>query len=264
MEVEGPPRALCLLIIKALKKKFKYELEESSAHIVRPDRSNAFQSMISIFDCLNFFMKAAAVLKVNGLKFWIGTAWSTGYFTNGLNAIQAVGERLLFGSRSPEQVEIEIEPAQLHLNALPSTPGLRTPSTAGSENFYRHFFETDGDMMDVMTEVKKREFANEVEKFKSFISKNNFEIIDKIRSSSFFWRKNSRIFPQLSKLVLILNTIPSTSACIERYFSICGFVDKKNSSNISPDLFVTRCLLRANLEILKELTVTCENEIKAS
>ena len=57
----------------------------------------------------------------------------------------------------------------------------------------------------------------------------------------------------LSKLARILINIKSSSSCIERYFSICGFVSKKNRTNIGDDLFKAKCMLRANIEILKEI-----------
>ena len=47
--------------------------------------------------------------------------------------------------------------------------------------------------------------------------------------------------------------INASNAFIERYFSICGFVQDKRRMNIAPDLFKTRCLLRANIKILNEL-----------
>jgi hypothetical protein len=47
--------------------------------------------------------------------------------------------------------------------------------------------------------------------------------------------------------------INSSSSFIERYFSICGFVQDKRRMNISIDLFQSRCLLRANIKILNEL-----------
>ena len=47
--------------------------------------------------------------------------------------------------------------------------------------------------------------------------------------------------------------INSSSAFIERYFSICGLVQDKRRMNISIDLFKNRCFSRANIKILNEL-----------
>ena len=147
--------------------------------------------------------------------------------------------------------------------SLATNPG--TPSTAGSDQFFAGFFADHG--VSLATALQKDGFTAEIDKFKTFISQNNFENIKRIKSSTAFWEQNSGAIPHIARLFLLLNTIPSTSASIERYFSICGFVSNKRSSNMAPDLFVTRCLLRANLGLLTELTVSSENnsnEITAS
>ena len=57
----------------------------------------------------------------------------------------------------------------------------------------------------------------------------------------------------LHPLALMLSNINCSSAMVERYFSICGFVQDKRKMNISTELFMSRCLLRANINILNEL-----------
>ena len=64
---------------------------------------------------------------------------------------------------------------------------------------------------------------------------------------------NNTKFPYLSKLALRLSNISSSSAFIERYFSICGFVQNDRNQNMSQDLFIKRCFLRANIKILNEI-----------
>lgn len=201
--------------------------------------------------------QAAAVLKVNGLKWWVTTTWSDGLFTRGMDAIKTVGDRLLFGraSTAEPQLVVDQHPANDRSTLLAPNPG--TPSTAGSDQFFAGFFADHG--VSLATALQKDGFTAEIDKFKTFISRNNFENIKRIKSSTAFWEQNSRVVPHIARLFLLLNTIPSTSASIERYFSICGFVSNKRSSNIAPDLFITRCLLRANLGLLTELTVSNEN-----
>jgi hypothetical protein len=50
-----------------------------------------------------------------------------------------------------------------------------------------------------------------------------------------------------------LNNISASSASIERFFSVCGFVSRQPALNMRDDLLINRCLLKSNLEILKEL-----------
>ena len=40
---------------------------------------------------------------------------------------------------------------------------------------------------------------------------------------------------------------------IERYFSVCGFTQDKRKQNITENLFIAKCLLRANIKILNEI-----------
>ena len=54
-------------------------------------------------------------------------------------------------------------------------------------------------------------------------------------------------------MALILLNINSSSAFIERFFSICGFIQDKRRQNITIELFKMRCILRANIKILSEI-----------
>jgi hypothetical protein len=73
-------------------------------------------------------------------------------------------------------------------------------------------------------------------------------------STSAFWHKYRAKLPNLHKLSIILLNIPASSAYVERFFSICGFVNDKRRGNMKPDLLIKRCLLAANIDILNELS----------
>ena len=79
----------------------------------------------------------------------------------------------------------------------------------------------------------------------------------KIIHSSELWLsvddENKPMFHILSELALIFSCIPSSSAAIERYFSICGCVIKKNAGNHRVDLFFARCMIKCNMEIIKNM-----------
>jgi hypothetical protein len=68
-----------------------------------------------------------------------------------------------------------------------------------------------------------------------------------------FWLSNANKYLILFQLAVIMLNINSSSACIERYFSICGFNSRKDSGNTHDDLFISRCMLRANVQTLIEL-----------
>ncbi len=76
-------------------------------------------------------------------------------------------------------------------------------------------------------------------------------------TSNQFWFKHENNFPYLSKLALALLNIPSSSAFIERFFSICGVICNKRSLNIGDDLLITRSLLKANVKLLNDLSNIC-------
>ena len=136
---------------------------------------------------------------------------------------------------------------------ITSSPLLNSPISP-SQNHFAGFFQKESIVNDDLSlEVFKLNLHNEVEQLKFYLSQNNFKNIQEINSTASFWIRNVTKYPLLSKLARILLNIKSSSSCIERYFSICGFSSKKQSSNIGSDLFISRCLLRANIEILREL-----------
>lgn len=55
---------------------------------------------------------------------------------------------------------------------------------------------------------------------------------------------------------MILLNIKSSSAIIERFFSICGIVNDKRRQNMSDELLITRSLLKANMSTLSEMNET--------
>ena len=48
--------------------------------------------------------------------------------------------------------------------------------------------------------------------------------------------QHSKRFPCVKQLAIVINNIPSSSAYIERYFSICGFVCSPRRANMKDDL----------------------------
>ena len=103
--------------------------------------------------------------------------------------------------------------------------------------------------------MKKNQLANEIDNFTKFLQSKEF--FDKSFSSKQFWIKNGKKFSNLSKLTLILLNILASSSCVERYFSICGVVCQKRNSHSNDDLIISRCLLKANMPILKEINASC-------
>ena len=98
-----------------------------------------------------------------------------------------------------------------------------------------------------------RDVEKEVKALSVFIRENNYANLKKVTSTKHFWLSNANKYPILFQLAVIMLNINSSSACIERYFSICGFNSRKDSGNTHDDLFISRCMLRANVQTLIEL-----------
>jgi len=98
---------------------------------------------------------------------------------------------------------------------------------------------------------KKSALEQEVSKYKLILQSDEFK--NNKFSSKQFWINQSNKLPNLANLALILLNIQCSSSCIERFFSICGVVCKKHSSNQNDDLVITRCLLKSNIKLLDEL-----------
>jgi len=75
-------------------------------------------------------------------------------------------------------------------------------------------------------EVTKGEFAQILQDSK---------LLSKIKSSKKFWSQNEEKFPYMSKL-FALTSINSSSAFIERFFSICGIINTDRNENMKHEL----------------------------
>jgi len=87
--------------------------------------------------------------------------------------------------------------------------------------------------------------------FSKLVEEKNFNM-----SSYQFWIERASHLPILRKIFFYLSNIPSSSAFIKRYFSLCGIVCKKRSGNIDFDLIISRSMLKANIKILNDLNAT--------
>jgi hypothetical protein len=104
------------------------------------------------------------------------------------------------------------------------------------------------------------------ETFNLRISKERIEFLNLIEISNLkskdfchtanFWLKNQIKFPYLTRLALIFHCLPASSAYIERFYSICGNVCRTRAGNMNSQTIINRSVLKANLEILMDLSET--------
>ena len=138
-----------------------------------------------------------------------------------------------------------------------SSSGETTPRCNSSQQSFTGFFhtfnETVGNNQTLQEETFMRELEKEIDSFSRELLQNDCAVPRSVVSSSQFWLEHKDTFPQLAQLALIIGSIPSSFASIERYFSVCGFVSKKIASNIEDDLYTARCTMRANIDLLKTI-----------
>ena len=190
----------------------------------------------------------------------------SGQYHRGLLALKKCAKKFVFDANnhtnnSPEDEHISVSQVNEN-NSRSNTPRILSPASPGSYiGFFNSFMRADSNPERNSREVEESQFNQQLEKeinlFSNAIQFNRGEILHKTKHSSDFWLKreqnNQLVYPILSNLALIFNCIPSSSASIERYFSTCGYVIKKNAGNIGIDLFIARCLIKSNLDIIKNL-----------
>lgn len=108
--------------------------------------------------------------------------------------------------------------------------------------------------------ILSKEVEREVKEFNDIILSENYVKGPKL-SKKRFWIKNKGILPILTKFSRKLTCFSSSSAFIERFFSICGVISNNKNSNMTEELFITRSLLKANISIIKELSKEFNDEI---
>ena len=74
-----------------------------------------------------------------------------------------------------------------------------------------------------------------------------------------FWQKHRSTLPNLYKVARHLLSIPSSSAFVERFFSICGVICRKRAGNMSDKTLITRSFLKTNMKLLNCLHLTNKN-----
>jgi len=80
--------------------------------------------------------------------------------------------------------------------------------------------------------------------------RNINEKIEEMKSSTNYWLQNQSKFRKLSELYFLLNSIPASSAYIERFFSISGIVCDQKRMTMEDDLIIHRSMLKAKMKFL--------------
>ena len=175
------------------------------------------------------------------VKFWINKSFTKNVVTDGLNSISKT--YLTFFKQAESECDLDAK--------------CKTPNTAKEA---ARFFESDEEEQqqirpnqESQTFKINKELEKEILIFSEILA--DIEKLKTFDSTSDFWKQNKSKIPKLYDLSKILLNISASSAFIERYFSICGFVCDRRRLNMNDELIIMRCMLKVNLAILEEMNV---------
>ena len=75
--------------------------------------------------------------------------------------------------------------------------------------------------------------------------------LKKVKSTKQFWMTNANLLPKTCQVALILMNIPSNSAFVERFFSLCGIICHDKAGNMSDDLIINRAMIASNIRLIE-------------
>lgn len=173
---------------------------------------------------------------------WINKSYCENLVLDGLRSLRLVYFKFLYEEKLQDAEEVN------------------SPSSSGSETdddgyFLDELMKDDEGLIDKNKEPEKYKIELELEREIKFLTDilSKPEALKGIKSNIVFWSKYKNEMPRLSRLAIVLLNINASSAFIERFFSICGIICKKQSGNMSDEMIITRSILKTNIEILKEL-----------
>jgi len=182
----------------------------------------------------------AIITKLTTLRHFISAPYAEKYIKSGFKAIKDVCKSFI--KNDPEGTTCK-------------TP-LSAFCTQAEKNPFGDFWGTlQGASSQAASQValfnNNTYIEKQVDFFKTLVLQD--ELITKICNNSEFWRKFQDKMPTLYSLALILENIPSTSAQIERFFSITGIICDKKRLRMTHEMIIMRSMLKANISVLEEL-----------
>lgn len=173
------------------------------------------------------------------IKHWIGRDFAHNILSDGLKSLKETCNHLL-NNQTKEY-------------STPNTPHSAL-SIISDDRFFPNFFRSEfepTDNSEAYLQSIEIQLEEELRIFRSLVTNTDF--IKTISSNHKFWSSYSDKLLLLRKLYSVLLNISSSSAFIERFFSICGGICTQRRGRSDPDLIRFRCILKANLKLLQEL-----------
>ena len=143
--------------------------------------------------------------------------------------------------------------------AIASSPNIAKPLTPtldvnkSDDDYFSNSeeeIEDNNHSKEVIDYLQMNQINTEIEAFCELIKSDDF--IKSNTSANSFWLKSQDQYPHLSKLFL-KTSINSSSAIIERFFSICGIINTQRNQNMEFELFEILAIHSSNFKILEKL-----------
>ena len=213
MEVTGRHKKFCISLVNCFKKKFDYEINSD-------------------------VYKVASLLNTSKLYLWYQRSDCIDTFKSGSNSLVDVAHHFLIKNRLK-------------------------PSTADNDKIKNIMDETNNDsLIGFLIDEDYENINDETFMYTNMLelNKEKLEFMKLVEnkscfniSNSKFWFHHRKELPNLTKLASILINIPSSSAFIERYYSLCGAICSQRNGNMRPETIINRCFLKTNIKLLNEL-----------
>ena len=189
----------------------------------------------------------ASLLDVGKIKDWTTKSFANDLKIKAFNFLGEVADEMLINRVDNVEVQ-EQEPTTSSVTTSSASTELNKLTADESFDFYFSNSDDD-DSIDKPKIVNRRvAVAEETKIFKNLLQNSKTKIITKK-----FWIENKKDLPLLFELASILLNIPSSSAYVERFFSICGVVNRKRAGNMSDETLINRAFLKTNLKILNDI-----------
>lgn len=221
MDVIGEAKQLRDNLVCSFELKFQYELESE-------------------------IYLASSVMEVSQMRFWFKRSFAQDYIQRIRDSIKNVALQFV------DFDDNKTTPATKPKN-LPRAVSIQSLASDDSQLLSYmvngNYDEEESELTIGIVNARRGETINkEIEVlFKLFEEKD----LKKVKSTRGFWFTNASKFPIIGQLALILLNTPSSSAFVERFFSLCGVISKQRAGNMSAELLEIRSMLRANLSLLE-------------